>query len=122
VLVGTETKVLDGFPSVLGTTEEESVCSSWRPQSQLIQSQSLTSSLLDASSGSGGESKSGHGKLGDSQKTVVIGNGADHDDGFALVRLGHIRDEAGDRDGGAVDTGHEQTAEHNLVEVGFRAA
>jgi hypothetical protein len=122
VLVGTETEVLDGFSGVLGTAEKESVGSSRGAQSEFIQSQSLTTGLVNASSGSGSETQGSDGKLGDGKETVVISDRADHDNGFALVRLGDVRSDARKRNRGAVDTGHEKAAQHNLVEVRFRAA
>jgi hypothetical protein len=86
VLVGTETEVLDGFSGVLGTAEKESVGSSRGAQSEFIQSQSLTTGLVNASSGSGSETQGSDGKLGDGKETVVISDRADHDNGFALAR------------------------------------
>ena len=59
-----ETKMLNGLTGVLGTTEEESVGAGWRPQSKLVNGESLTTSLLDAGTGSGCEAESGNGELG----------------------------------------------------------
>ncbi|KAI9373128.1 hypothetical protein BJX61DRAFT_533379 [Aspergillus egyptiacus] len=112
VLVGSEAEVLHSFPSILGAAEEECVCSSWCPESELVQSQSLTTSLLNASSGGGSEAK----------ETVVVGNGADDDNSLALVGVRHIRNDARKRDRRAVNTGHKEPAQHYLVEVRFRAA
>lgn len=60
VAVGAEAEVLDSFTSVLGTAEEESVGSGRCPKCELIQSQSLASSLLNPGSRSCSESQSGH--------------------------------------------------------------
>lgn len=60
VAVGAEAEVLDSFASVLGAAEEESVGSSRCPKCELIQRQSLTSSLLNPGSRSSSESQSGH--------------------------------------------------------------
>ncbi|KAL4903747.1 hypothetical protein BDW74DRAFT_39093 [Aspergillus multicolor] len=122
VLVGTEAEVLHGLSGVLGSTEEEGVGSGRGAKSELVQSKSLTTGLLNTGSGSRSEAQGGHRKLGNSEETVVIGNGADDDDGLALVRLGHVGSDAGKRHRGAVDAGHEKAAQHNLVEVRLRAA
>lgn len=120
--VGTEAEVLDGLTGVLGATEEQSVGTGRGTQSKLVQGEGLTTGLLDTGAGGGGETQSSDGKLGDVQEAVVIGDGADHDHGLALLRLVDVRGDARKRNRGAVDARHEEAAENGLVEVGLRAA
>ncbi len=87
MLVGSEAEVLNSLSGVLGSSEKESVASSGSSKGQLIQSQSLTSGSNNASTGSGSESESGDTELGDGQETVVIGNGANDDNGLVVGLL-----------------------------------
>lgn len=118
--VGAETEVLHCLPSILGSAEEESVRSSRGTQSKLVQSQGLTTGLLNPGPSSSSKAKGCNGQLRDSKKTVVVSDGADHNDSLALVGVGHIGNNARERNGGAVDPGHEKAAQDDLVEVGFR--
>jgi hypothetical protein len=86
----TKAKVLDSLTSILGSTEKKCVCSSRGPEGELIQSQRLTARLLDPSSGSSSETEGSNGQLWDVKQAVVIGNGPNHDDGLALVRVSHV--------------------------------
>lgn len=57
------------------------------------------------------------GNLEDSQ---VVGHGADNDSDFAITAiLLHVSDQPGQRHRRSVDFGHEETTEHNLVELGI---
>lgn len=119
------TEVLDRLASVLGTTEEEGSGSSGLAKGELIKSEALSTGSLDASTGSAGEAKGGDRELGDLEETDVISHGGDGDDGRGGLELGvGLGDLAGDaRDGerGAVDLGHVQAAEDDLVELGVGA-
>lgn len=121
VLVGTEAEVLDGLASVLGATEKEGVGTSGLLESELVEGDGLATGSLDASTGSGGEAEGSNRDLGDGQETVVIGDGTDNNDGLLLVAL-EVGDNARDGHGGTVDAGHEQPAEHDLVEGRVSAA
>lgn len=125
--VGTKAKVLDGLTGVLGAAEEEGVGAGGGTEGQLVEGQALAAGSSDAGAGGGGEAQSGDGQLGDLEQAVVVGDGADNDDGLALVGLARVLvgsrcDDAGDGHGRAVDARHEQTAEDHLVEVRIRAA
>lgn len=120
--VGTEAEMLDSLTGVLGATEEQGVGAGRGAQSKLVEGEGLTTGLLNASTGSSGEAEGGNRQLGDGQETVVISDGADHDHGLALLGVVHVRSDAGERDRGAVDAGHEQATQNSLVEVGLRAA
>lgn len=122
VRVGTEAEVLDGLTGVLGAAEEKGVGASGGAESELVQSQGLATSLENPGTGSGGEAQSGDGELGDLKQAVVVGDGANNDDGLALVSLARVlvrsgRDDAGDGHRRTVDARHEKAAEHDLVEV-----
>ena len=120
--MGTKAKVLHRLAGILGSTQEKSVRSSWRPKSELIQSQCLTPSFLNPGSSSSGKAKRSHGHLGHRQKAVVIGNRSDNDHSLALVRLGNVRNDTRNGDGGAIDSRHKEPTQNDLVEVGIRAA
>jgi len=120
--VRTEAEVLDSLTGVLGTTEEQSVGTGRGAQSKLVQSQGLTTGLLDAGTGGSGETQSSDRQLGDVQETVVVSDGTDDNDGLALLGLGDVGSDARERDGGTVDARHKETAENSLVELGLRTA
>jgi hypothetical protein len=115
VLVGTHAEVLDGLASILGTTEQEGVASSGGTESQLIQSQALTTGSKDAGAGGGGETESGNGDLRDLEEAVVVGDGTNDNDGLAgLVALGDLGLDARKGHRGLVNAGHKQAAQDNL--------
>lgn len=120
--VRAEAEVLHSLTGVLGTTEKQSVGTGGGTESKLIHGEDLTTSLLNASASSGGNTQSSDGELGDGQEAVVISDGTDNNDGLALVRLVDVESDARDRNRGAVDARHEEAAENGLVEVGLRAA
>jgi hypothetical protein len=119
--VGTEAEVLDGLTGVLGSTDEEGVGTGGETGGNLVDGESLTTSLLDAGAGRGGEAHGSDGELGELEKTDIVGDGADNDNGLASVGLGGVlvgsgRDDLGEGDRGTVDLRHHQTAEDDLVE------
>ena len=118
----TEAEVLHGLTGVLGSTEEQSVGTGRGAESKLVESQSLTTGLLNASAGSSGETEGSNRQLGDGQKAVVVGDGADNDDSLALLCLTDVGNSARKGNRGAVDSRHEETTEDGLVEVGLGAA
>lgn len=103
VLVGTHAEVLDGLTGVLGAAEEEGVGTGGEAGSDLVDGEDLTAGLLDAGTGGGSEAESRNGELGELKETVVVGDGANDDNGLALVGLrgvlvGSGRDDLGQRD------------------------
>lgn len=122
VLVGTEAEVLEGLTGVLGATEEEGVGTGGLLQSQLVKGNGLAAGSSDAGTGGGGEAESGNGGLGDGQETVVVSDGTNNNDGLLVVAVLKVGRNAREGDGGAVDAGHEQAAEDDLVEGGISAA
>ena len=104
--VGTHAEVLECLTAVLGSTEEQGVGSGGETSSDLVDSEGLTASSLDACASSGGEAESSDGQLGDLEEADVVGHGADlivsamcflvlngtpyDDNGLALVSLGRV--------------------------------
>lgn len=122
MLVRTHAEVLNSLTGVLGSTEEEGVASGRGAESKLIKGEDLTTGSQDASASGGGEAEGSDAELGDGQETVVIGDGADDDDGLVVGLLRHVGDDAGERHWGPVDAGHEEAAEDDLVEGRLSAA
>lgn len=121
MLVRTEAEVLEGLTAVLGSTEDQGVAAGRSTESKLIQGDGLTTGSDNAGTGGGSEAEGGNGGLGEGQETVVIGDGADDDDG-ALLLLADVGNNAGEGNGRAVDLGHEKSSENNLVEGGIGSA
>lgn len=122
MLVGAESEMLEGFSAVLRSSEDQGVAASRSSESQLVERNRLTASSDNSGTGSGCEPKGGNSRLGESQETVVIGDGADNDDGALLALLADVGDNAGQRNGRAVDLGHEKSSEDHLVECGIGSA
>jgi hypothetical protein len=122
VLVGAHAEVLDGLTRVLGAAEEEGVGTGGLLESQLVESDDLAAGSGDAGTGGGGDAESGNRDLGDGQEAVVVGDGANNDDGLLLVAVLEVGRDAGERDGRAVDAAHEQAAQDHLVEGRISAA
>src|SRR3954447_9174336 len=99
----TKAKVLDGLSGVLGSSEEEGVASGRSTESQLIEGQDFSTSGDDARTGSSSEAEGRNAELGDGQETVVIGDGANNNDGLVVRLLRGVRNDSGDRDRGSVD-------------------
>ena len=122
VLVWAKAEVLDCLTGVLGTSEEQGVASSGGTESQLIQSQDLSSGSENAGTSSGGESESRNAELGDGQEAVVVCDSSnDHNSALVIITIS-VRNNSGDGDGGSVDAGHEESTEDDLVEGGLGSA
>ena len=87
VAVGTETEVLHGLPSVLRATEKDDVRARWRTESELVESQALTTRLDDTGTCSGRETERADGHLRDLEHAVVVEDATDHGYSATLVRL-----------------------------------
>lgn len=122
VLVWSHAEVLDGLSGVLWSSQKQGVAASWGSQGQLIQGQDLTSSSDDAGASSGGESESSDAELRNGQETVVIGDGANNNDGLVVGLVGDVRSDPGNGDWRSVDARHKKSAEDNLVEGRFGSA
>lgn len=115
MLVGAEAEMLNSLTSALGSTQDQGVASGRGTKSKLIQSDGLAAGSDNTSAGSGSEAQSSYGKLGEGEKAVVIGDGADYDHG-ALLLLVDVGDNARERHRWAVHLRHKQASEDNLVE------
>jgi hypothetical protein len=122
VLVGTKAEVLNGFTRVLRTAKEKRVLSSGRTKSELVESDGLSTSGNNAGASRGSEPERGNGALGDLKEAIVIGDGANNNDYFALAIILGVGNNAGERDGRAVGAREKETAKDNLVERGIRTA
>lgn len=116
VLVGTKAEMPDGLTGVLGTAEEEGVGASGFLEGKLVESESLASGSENARAGRSCEAEGSDVQLGDLEETVVVGDGANNDDGLLLVAVLDVGRNARERHGGTVDAAHKQPAEDNLVE------
>lgn len=114
--MGTEAEVLDGLTVVLGATQEQGVGTGGFLQGELVEGQGAAASGQDARAGGGGEAQSGDLDLGDLEQAVVIGDGADNNDGLLVVAILQVGLDTGQRDGRAVDARGKQAAQDNLVE------
>lgn len=116
MLVGTEAKVLDGLTGVLGSSEEQGVASGGGSESQLIQSQDLSTSSHNAGPSSSSEAEGRNTELGNGQEAVVISDSPDNDNGLVVRLLGCVGNNARNGHGRPVDAGHKKAAEDDLVE------
>ena len=98
VLVRPEAKVLDGLPRILGSTEQQGVGAGRCAQRELVERQALAASGGNAGTCRGGEAKRGDGELRQREEAAVVGDGADDDDGLALVDGRVVLLARGDRD------------------------
>lgn len=115
-LVGTETEVFERLAAVFWAAEDQRVAARRRTESKLVQGDGITTSSDNASTGGSGEAEGSDGHLGEGEQSVVVSDGADHDNSALLALLVDVANNARQRDGGAVDLGHEKTAKNNLVE------
>jgi len=95
--------MLDGFTRILGAAEEESLSAGGSTLSKLIDGEALTAGRLNAGTSSGSEPQSSDGDLGDREKTGVVGDLSNHNNGLLRVVLcvvlgGSIRNNTRDRD------------------------
>jgi len=124
--VGSETEVLDSLTGVLGATEEDDVGTGWGAESELVECDSLTTGLLNASTSSGGELQRADAELGKLEETVVIGDGTNDGTDLALVDLGSVLvggdgDDLGEGHWWGVDARHTQSPQDGGIELALRA-
>lgn len=124
--VRTEAEVLDGLTSVLGTTEKDHVGARRCTKRELIESDALAASGLDASAGSGSEAQRTDGHFGNLIEAGVVRDSGNNGADLALVgRPGVLicgdADNLAQGDRGAVDAGCAQTTEDGVVELGVGA-
>lgn len=115
MLVGSKAKVLESLSGVLWSSKEKGVASSRSSESQLVEGQDFTAGSDDASASSSSEAESSDAELRDGQETVVIGDGADDDNGLVVRLLGDVRSDSRDGHRGSVDTGHKSRRRTTLL-------
>lgn len=117
-----EPKMLHGLPRILWSSKQHAVTSSGGSQCQLINRQALSARFLDSRACRRGKTQSGNGEFRYFEQTVVIGDGADYDEGFGILgRVRGVSSQTGKGDGGTIDAGGEEAAEEDLVERGVGA-
>lgn len=117
VLVGAEAEVLDGLTGLLGAAQEQGVGTRRLLQSKLVQGQGTAAGSGQAGAGRGGEAQGSDLDLGDGQQAVVVGDGADNDNGLlSAVAVAGVGRNARQRHGRAVDARHKEAAQDDLVE------
>ena len=123
MLMRPKPKMLNRLPRILRTPQQHTIRPLRRPQRQLIDGQTLASSLLDPSSCCRREAQGRDRHLGDSEQACVICDGADYDEDFGV--LGCVRFvacKAREGDWGPVYARGEEAAEKDAVEVAVGAA
>lgn len=113
----THAEVSDSFSGVSWASNEDGVLTLRSSQGQLVEGDSLTTSLEDSSLGTGSESQSGDNSLWSFQQSDVVGNGTNNNDDllrgtFLLQDTG----DSGDRHRRSVDLRQKQRSQHDLVE------
>lgn len=113
----TETKVSNSLSGVSWASDNDGVLTLWSSQSQLVQGDSLTTSLEDSSLSTGSESQSSDGSLWSVQQSNIVSDSANNDDGLlsSTLLLQHIVD-SGEGHWWSVDLGQEQRSQDHLVE------
>ena len=112
---GGSTEVLEGLASGATPTEEDGVGASGVTDSELVEGEALTASLLDASAGSVGEAEGADRHLGDVEDAGIVNNSAD-DDGSVVETLLHVGVDAGEGHDRAVVLALHEALEDLLVE------
>lgn len=109
-------EVSNSLSGVSGASDNQSVLALGSSQGQLVQSDSLTTSLQDGGLGAGSELQGGNSGLGELQQSVVVGDSANNDNGLVGSTL--LAQGAGNsvnRNGGLVDLRQEQRSKDHLV-------
>lgn len=86
ILVRTHSEVLDCLASVSLASKQQGIASRWCSQSQLIESECLTTRIQDTLLSASSESESGDGELWKLGKANIICDGTDNDDDLTFFR------------------------------------
>lgn len=109
--------MLNGL-SVLVGSHEVNLLAFGGLHNELVEGEALTTSSGDASTGSLSESKSGNSQLGDSEDSLVIGDGGNNNGSLTLIRLLLVMlDELRERKRRSVHSGGDKSSQDGLVEV-----
>lgn len=85
----------------------------------MIKSENFATGFQDASSGRRSHTQCANRELGHFVEPLIVDNGADDDDNALVVcHFGHVLGDGAQRQWGSVDAGHEQSFQHDLVEMG----
>jgi hypothetical protein len=122
VLVWAKSEMLYSLSGILGSSQQQGVASCRSSQCKLIQSQNFSTSSQNPGTCSSSESERGHTKLGNCEKTVVICNRADNNNGLVVRLLGSVRHDSRQRYRRPVDARHKEATKDNFVERRISAA
>lgn len=108
--------MLDSLTGVPLASQQDGIRTSRRAQSELVQSQNLTTGFKDTLLGGLGEPECGDGKFGDIEYPDIVGDGSDvHDDlRFTVGGACGFLDDFGKRERGSVGLGEVQSVEDCL--------
>jgi hypothetical protein len=111
------TEVLLGLSIAVGS-EEMNLLAFGSLHNELVEGEALAASGGDASTGSLSESESGNSQLGDSEDSLIIGDGGNDNGGLTLIRLLLVMlDKLGKRKRRSVHSGGNKSSEDGLVEA-----
>ncbi len=111
----------DTLASSLSSSQQDSVRALGGAEGELIKSYALTTSLDNASSSSLSETESSNLELRDLQHADVVSNGANNNSGLTSL-AGHVASDAGEGEGGVVDSGHSNSLEDGVSELGISSS
>ena len=109
-------EVLHSIASTAMTLQQHSISTSRSTQSELVQSDALTSSLQNASTSGLGEAESTNLQGRHFGHTNIVGNGSNDHGDLVLPSL-HVLDQSAQTHGRAVDTAHVKTLQNHLGEL-----
>lgn len=124
VFMWTHAEMFNSLSRILLSPQQKGIMSLGSSQSQLIQSDDFTTTLLNSRTCCLGDFQSSNAQLWNFQHSHIIGNRADDYDrlSFILFRVRHLTVDEADRDGRTVNTGLKKTFEDDLVEFRVGAA
>lgn len=116
------TEMLDSLSRIPLPPQQKRIGSLRCPQSQLIQSNHLTATLLNPLTSGLCNPQCGNAQFGNFQHSHIISDGPNDNDSFIGVFLGmcNLTTDKADRHRWAIDTGLEETFEDCLIELGIR--
>lgn len=119
----THTKVSDSLSGVSWASDDQSVLTLWSSGGQLVQGDGLTTSLEDGGLGAGSELQSSDSSLRELEKSGVVGDGTNNNNGLlGSTLLLESSSNSRDRHRWLVDLGKVQQLEDHLVEWGVGSA
>jgi len=118
------TKVFDGLPSILLSSQQKCITTLRSSESQLIQSNDFTTRLLNSLTSSLGNSQSSNTQLRNLQHSHIIRDRSNDHNRLILVLLGagDLTADETEGDGRTVNSRLKEAFEDGFVELGVRSA